>query len=121
MDPLSITASVIAVIEITRKAIEFLDAIKNGPRECRHLRMEISNLYYLLNLLQGHFDGSTEACLAAPLKEYEESLEELLSKVLKQERRAITWSFAKKEVERTLVRIERLKSLLDLSLDAENV
>jgi hypothetical protein len=83
--------------------------------------MEASNLYYLLNLLQGHRAAKAELWLDAPLKEYKESPEDLISKIGKQPQivKRITWPFTKKEIEHILARMERLKSLLNVALDVD--
>jgi hypothetical protein len=44
MDLLSITASVIAVLQLTSKVVRYLNDIKDTPKDCQQYAVEASNL-----------------------------------------------------------------------------
>jgi hypothetical protein len=52
MDPLSITASIIAVLQLTGKLISYLSDVKNAPKDRIQCALEVSNLRNLLLTLR---------------------------------------------------------------------
>lgn len=48
MDPLSVTASVIAILQVTSEVINYLNDIKNAPKDCRKCVIKVVNLCNLL-------------------------------------------------------------------------
>jgi hypothetical protein len=44
MDPLSVTASVIAILQLTGAVIGYLNDVKDAPKECQQCATEASNL-----------------------------------------------------------------------------
>jgi hypothetical protein len=48
MDLLSVTASVIAVLQLTGIVIGYLNDVKDAPKECQQCTIEASNLQNLL-------------------------------------------------------------------------
>lgn len=52
MDPLSITASVIFILQLTGKVIGYLNNVKDSPKECQQCIIEASNLQNLLTHLR---------------------------------------------------------------------
>jgi hypothetical protein len=48
MDPLSVTASIIAVVTVTGKFAQYLRDVKDGPEERVNCATEASNLYRIL-------------------------------------------------------------------------
>jgi hypothetical protein len=44
MDPLSVTASVIAVLQLTNEVIQYLNDVKDAPKDCQQCVIEASNL-----------------------------------------------------------------------------
>jgi hypothetical protein len=56
MDPLSITASIIALLQLTSEVIKYLDHVKDAPKERGRLVIETSNLYGLLMNLKYRLD-----------------------------------------------------------------
>jgi hypothetical protein len=48
MDPLSITASVIAIVQLTGTVIGYLNDVKDAPKDCKEVKVEAANLYSLL-------------------------------------------------------------------------
>ena len=48
MDPLSVTASVIAVLQLTGTVLSYLNDVKKASKECQQCTIEASNLQNLL-------------------------------------------------------------------------
>jgi hypothetical protein len=137
MDPLSITASIIAILQLTSEVIKYLDDVKDAEKECKQCRLEASNLHSLLiNLLyhlnQGkNLDPWYTAVRAlnvenGPLDQYKQALEQLQSRVWTQDgiqkvKRRLLWKFSKEEVASILARMERLKSLVSVALEMDHL
>src|SRR5947207_8740141 len=126
MDPLSVAASVITVLQLTGVVIGYLNDVKDAPKECRKCTIEASNLQNLLinlrYLLEREQTGdawfravSSLNVENGPLDQYRQSLEQLRSRVEIQDgvqkvKRRLLWKLGKEEVAGILVRMERLKS-----------
>jgi len=137
MDPLSVTASVIAVLQLTGEVIKYLNDVKDAPRECQQCTIEASNLQSLLinlryRLEQGQTGDLWFTELRAlnvengPLDQYKQALEQLQSKVEIQNgaqkvKRRLSWKFGKAEVTSILGRMERLKSLVSIALEMDHL
>jgi hypothetical protein len=48
MDPLIVTASVITILQLTNKVIQYLSDVEDAPKECQQCAREVSNLLCLL-------------------------------------------------------------------------
>jgi hypothetical protein len=48
MDPLSVTASIIAILQLTSKAIVYLEDVNSASKDHAQYTIEVSNLYALL-------------------------------------------------------------------------
>jgi hypothetical protein len=48
MDPLSVTASIIALLQLSAQVLEYLNHVKNASKDRAQCEIEISNLYSLL-------------------------------------------------------------------------
>jgi hypothetical protein len=48
MDPLSVTASIIAILQLTGTVIGYLNEVKDAPKECQRCMIEASNNQSLL-------------------------------------------------------------------------
>jgi hypothetical protein len=132
MDPLSVTASVIAILQLTGAVIGYLNDVKDAPKECQQCATEASNLQSLLiNLLyhlnQGHTGDRWYTAVRAlnvengPLDQYKQALEQLQTMVeirdgVQKVKRRLLWKFSKEEVASIQARMERLKSLVSIAL-----
>lgn len=137
MDPLSITASVIAVIQLTGVVIGYLNDVKDAPKECQQCTIEASNIQNLLinlryRLEQGQAGDAWFTAVRAfnvengPLDQCRQALEQLQSKVENQNgfqeiKRRLLWKFSKTEVAEILARMERLKSLVSIALEGDHL
>src|ERR1700753_1766938 len=93
MDPLSVTANVIAVLQLTAEVIKYVSEVKAAPREWQEIMIETSNLQSLLLKLRCRLEqgqqtgdpwfGRVRALNVenGPLDQSRQALEQLLSKV----------------------------------------
>lgn len=134
MDPLSVTASIIAVLQLTSTVTSYLHDTRNATAEQAKVAVEAANLYSLLIALRFRVETAQSndpwfnhvkllAVSNGPLEQFKEALESLVKELQPSENRArdhiksaLRWTFTKKEVENALRRIERLKSLINCAL-----
>ena len=133
MDPVSLTASIIAVLQLTTTLISYINDTKNAPKEQANLAVEAGNLYALLIQLRFRVEEARSnepwcnqvkllGTGNGPLRQFKIHLEALVDTLptssgkRAQIKSALGWKFAQKEVQGTLARIERLKSLINLAL-----
>ncbi|KEF52817.1 uncharacterized protein A1O9_11234 [Exophiala aquamarina CBS 119918] len=135
MDPLSITAGTLAVLQAISTIFQFIGALKEAPTELKDLLDELKSLQMVLHqILKLHDKDSNELSTTTliinpnlPLKEcllQLERLKKILIPVnrLDRTRKAVAWrllSLHKGEIKKVLDKIERQKSLLSVSLHAE--
>src|SRR5256885_204326 len=135
MDPLSVTASVIAILQLAGEVIGYLNDVKDSPKECRKCMVEISNSNTLLLKLNLRLSESSSkepwytevqglAVKDGPLNQYKLALQQLLAKVkpangMRKLANPLMWKFIKEEVASILARMERLKSLVSIALEMD--
>jgi hypothetical protein len=135
MDPLSITASIIAVLQATKEVIGYLKETKDAPKELAKVYDEARNVVILLHELkdslaeQDPHDSWLRATSGltvpdGPLDQYKKALEVLVSKTTSHGVRKIgqvlAWKFIKEEVIALLWQIERIKSLIQIVLEIDH-
>ena len=137
-DPLSLTASIIAVIDLTSKVVKYLNDVKNASKERAKCAIEAAYLQSLLLNLRFRIEeeSSSELWLTTvkslssengPLDEYKQALKELERKLepednaLKRAATALAWKFSKEEIENILSKMERLKSLIQIALQMDHM
>jgi hypothetical protein len=135
MDPLSITAGIIAALQLTNAVVWCLVDAKNASTDCARCALEASNLYSLLVTLRFRLEGrSNEPWYTAvrnlgvengPLDQYKHALEQLQTKVtsgsgIKKMGHTLSWSLSKKEATSILSRMERLKTLVQIALEMDH-
>lgn len=137
MDPLSITASVIAVLQLTNSVIGYLNDVNDAPKECQECTIEASNLQTLLTNLRYRLQQGNAGdpwfkevkglgVQNGPLDQYKEALEQLCAKLdshdaAKRLKRRLLWKFTKGEVKEILGKMERLKSLISIALENDHL
>jgi len=137
MDPLSITASIVAVLQLTSTLIEYASSVKDASKDRAQCANEALNLYNLLFRLSSRLEeaNSNERWYAAvqalavkdgPFDQYKHALEQLVPKVasasgIKKVGNALLWKFSKEEVTNILLRIERLKTLVQIALQVDHL
>jgi hypothetical protein len=137
MDPLSATASIIAVLQLSSKILGYLNDVKDASKERAKCAMEASNLHSLLTSLRFCFEeGSTNtrwntavralAVENGPLDQFNQALELLQNNMTdgsktKKAVKELVWKFKKEEIASILERIERLKTLVEIALQIDHL
>ena len=137
MDPLSVSASIVTLLQLSSKIIGYLSDVKGAPKEHQKLRLEVCSVLPMLSILQDQADqaqqgdswSTTLRTLTGPqgpLEQFRDSLKRLESKLapvkgLKKARKALVWPFEKAEVLDILITIERQKSLFDLARQNDHI
>ncbi|RYP53496.1 hypothetical protein DL768_001533 [Monosporascus sp. mg162] len=132
MDPLSTTASVIAVLQLSSEVVKYVNSAAGATKERARLRKEVRACEDILQQLKDEADDSDEGKVwsetikaleapGAPLGRLRVALDIVKVKLMPKEglKNAVAklrWPFDEKEMEKTLVAIEREKSLLELAL-----
>lgn len=138
-DPLSITASVIAVLQLTQQVIQYVVDAKNASDDRNRILTEITSAHSFLFLLKDkaeksatQWDNTLYETMRAldgpngPLEQFKDALERLASKLrprqgLKKLGKALSWPFEKSEIKGILDTIERQKSLFSLALQNDHM
>ena len=137
MDPLSTTASIIAVLQLSRTVLGYLDDVKDASKDRAKCAVEAANLNSLLTALRFRLEEGdsniswytvvqTLATEDGPLDQFKQALEQLQSKIVSKGKmgkvgNALVWSFKKEEIASILGRMERLKSLVDVALQMDHL
>ena len=131
MDPLSITSSIVAVLQLASSVVSYIGAVKDASDDRQRLIAEIGSitgfLFFLKEEPNNSSDASNSLCVAnGPLDMYKSTLSELSSKLrpasggLRKAGKSLLWPFQKSEVNNLLLRIERLKGMFILALQNDN-
>jgi hypothetical protein len=142
MDPVSfigLGASIIQLIETTVKIIGYANAVKNAPAERAQFARHASSLLALLTDLRYRVEeakSSSEPWFTAlqglggkdgPLDQLHDQMERLAAKLappsgsLKKMGQALVWVIDKKEIGETLAQIERVKALVSLAFQNDQL
>ena len=130
MDALSITANIIALLQLTGSVLDYLKDFKDASKDRFRLMGELSGLKCLLSLLETRVNeskagdpwlGHTVRMLDDLLDQFKSDLARLASKLggggaVKAFVKKMTWSFEKTEIKDLLSKIERVKTLVLLAL-----
>jgi hypothetical protein len=137
MDPLSATASIIAILQLSGKVLAYLNDVKDAPKDRTQCAVEMLNLCSLLYKLRDHVDKGNPtqpwytavqdlAVKNGPLDQFKQALETLQTKItdgnrLRRAGEALMWKFKKEEIASILGQIERLKSLIEIALQMDHL
>ena len=134
-DPLSVTASIVAVLQLTAVVIKYTQELRTSSKDAGKLLLELSSLRGIIVGLED-LASSDEAWIETskaliarpngPISRLEYDLETLRAKLepavgIKKVQRSITWPFKQEELRSILDRIERLKSLFLLALEMDHI
>lgn len=127
-------AAIKQLISITSKIVSYFNEVENAPKERAKLSRELAGLLALLTDLKHRVEETTLTdtwrtsllSLSAergPLLEFQKALYNIADKMTSgvNSRIVLTWKSDKKEVDATLSKIERLKSLVGLALQKDNL
>ncbi|RYP43045.1 hypothetical protein DL770_011882 [Monosporascus sp. CRB-9-2] len=135
MDPLSTTASIIAILQLSSDVVKYIIGATGAVKDRRRLREEILACESILLQLQDHADDADEGTKwwekikalegpDTPLYRLGIALEAVMAKLepkkgLAKARSALKWPFDEKEVEKLISAMQREKSILQLAMTNE--
>ena len=140
-DPLSITASIIAVLQLSSTVLKYLVDVKDASADRKSLIYEISSTRGILSTLNETVDdarlsGETWSATVrslehpdGPLRVLTTTLQQLSATLqgsasatgIKKAANSLRWPFKQSEVEKILSVIERQKSTLSLALENDHI
>ena len=140
MDPVTIVGFVVAVtqlIDVTSKAVNYFNNVKDAPKDRAKLAREATNLLPLLTELRYRVEDTTATDPwfsglkslgreGGPLIEFKTAMESIVDKLAPATsvvnlKRVLRWPFDKKEIDAMLSKIERLKTLIGLALQEDHL
>ncbi|KAK5991138.1 putative serine/threonine-protein kinase fhkC [Cladobotryum mycophilum] len=141
-DPLSISASIIAVLQLAATATQYVKDVKNGSTDRLRLRDELRGITCLLEMLRDRIedaDDTTDTGLTlkplffnslcgsdGPVNLFKTVLEDIIAKLAPQHKisrlmQPLTWPFDKKDIAEMLASLERLKSHFTLVMQNDTI
>jgi hypothetical protein len=136
-DPLSISASITAVLQLTRTVAQYLNDAKGASQDHQRILAEISStsgvLFILKDLAErAQWEDGWSVTIKSlnlprgPLDKFKMILEELAWKLkpvqgAKKVGRALIWPFQKGEINEILSSLERQKTLFNLALQNDHM
>ncbi|KAL8964938.1 MAG: hypothetical protein Q9183_004128 [Haloplaca sp. 2 TL-2023] len=137
MDPLSVTANLTTIIQLTIAATTYLREVKHASEDRIKLREEIHSIQYLLETLKDRVEDSITlqkdltsiralTLAGGPLEKLTAALEQLMDKIAPKDgfagrTRSLVWPFRKEETRALLDTVERQKSAFSLALQNDNM
>jgi hypothetical protein len=115
MDPLSITASVAALLSLTGQIVSYAKLIKDAPKERATILREASSLNGLLATLESIIAEAEQTQWLRAL------LKLTPSHGIHKAVQRITWKFSKEEVVELLSQMERVKTLVGIALEIDHM
>ena len=134
-DPLSVTASIVAVLQLTAVVTKYIQELRGASKDAGKLLLELSSLRGIISGLEDLANSDeawieTSKALVArpngPISRLEYDLKALRSKLepavgIKKIQKSLTWPFKQEEIRSILDRIERLKGLFMLALEMDHI
>ena len=124
MDPLSVTASSITILEVTTKVVKYLIGLKHFSEERSRCAIEASTVFSLLTKLHFHLDGALPGeplyVLAqelnaphGPLVAFKRALEQIVDDLttkrgFEKTTARLSWNFSKRKIDNLLYEIRKL-------------
>jgi len=131
-DPLGITASIIAIIQLSSVVVEYINGVRGATKERKRLRDGVRACEFILQQLKDDADDTEEGKAwsetikalegaDAPLGRLWVALNIVKEKLkpktgLEKALMSLKWPFSEKEVEKIIWSVEREKTLLQLAL-----
>lgn len=136
-DPLSISASLVALLQLSQAVIRYVDEVKGGLSDRLKLLVELSGTCCLLETVKdaaerAKWSGAwlpsmqTLAAPNGPLQQFKELLEKLAVKLnpghgLKKIGKAMSWPFERVEIRESLADLERYKLLFSIAMQRDHL
>ena len=141
MDPITVfgfLAAVAQMIDVTSKVVNYLNGVKDAPKDRAKLVREATSLLLLFTDLSCRVEetASTDPWFTGlrslgaeggPLMEFRYAMEDIATKLAPATtsvgnlRKVLRWTLDKKDIETILLRIERLKTLVGLALQNDHL
>jgi hypothetical protein len=140
MDPVTVVglaAGIVQLIDATAKAVKYLNDAKDAPKDRARLAREAASLLALLTDLRYRVEEAKVTdpwftgvrllgVKGGPLEQFKEAIEKLARKLkpesgVKKFGKALLWTLDKDEINNILSEIERLKTLVSLSLQKDHL
>jgi hypothetical protein len=140
MDPVTavgLAAIIVQLIDATTKAIQYLNDVKDAPKDRAALAREAASLLALFIDLRYRLEEAESMDLwftsvrslgveGGPLDQFQEAMEELGRKLkpaagVKKLGKALIWTLDKNEISKILSKIERLKTQVSLALQGDHL
>jgi hypothetical protein len=136
MDPLSVTASIIAILQLTVKISKSLGDAKDASTDRTQFETNIQNVSNLLVALLSSMDESSDSPWHVRARElgakdgliyqYRVALEQLKDKIpdgrgIMKIGKTLIWKYIKDDANHILLEIERLKSLVQIALEMDHL
>ncbi|KAJ9493926.1 hypothetical protein H2202_010593 [Exophiala xenobiotica] len=127
MDPVSITVSIVSLIDASYRLCDFISDVKEGGKERMKLLKEVSNLCCTLDTLKERFDGSQKEALSlsrtlgkddGPIQQCDEIINSLTKTLTSSKHAAgrlvqqLKWNFDKREVLQAIEQLHRLQATI---------
>ena len=140
MDPITVVgllAAVAQLIDITSKVVNYVNDVKDAPKDRAKLAREAAGLLVLFTDLRCRVEeiSSTDPWFAGlqslganggPLMEFQSAMEDIADKLVPAKsgvkfKRVLCWTLDRNEINSILSKIERLKSLIGLALQKDHL
>ena len=131
MDPLSLPASIIAVLTLSATVVKYLNDIKEAKEERQSILNEVIQTAGFLRIFQDLAKDSqgwttTMKLLVTPLEHFRSILMRLESQLrlvsgVTRVAKTLLWPFKKEEIKGILCAIERQKSLISLAVQNDHI
>ncbi|KAJ7586734.1 ankyrin repeat-containing domain protein, partial [Mycena floridula] len=132
MDPVSLTVSVVSLIQAVKALVGYLKDIQSAPRDRLDLLEGLAGLQTLLESINGRMTATAEARHSlesvhqlatpnGPFQQLESALMRLQTKLRPGRLQRLTWSLEKSDIRQSLWKIERAKTLLLLALQDDHL
>ena len=137
MDPLSVSASIVTLIQVSSTIVGYLSDVRDAPSQLQQLRQEVSSTLPILTALhdqvnsdlQGESSPASLRALTVPDGTFDQllaALNRVASKLAaiqgwRKLGKAFTWPFGKKEIAELLSTIERQKIILSLARQDDHI
>ena len=138
MDPITavrLAASILQIINTIAQTIQYLNDVKDTPKDRAKLLQEAASLLELLTSLRCRVEDANRDDLwfiralafeGDCLYQYQKAMEDLAKrfsteKCVKSVRKRLIWTLDKKQMKETLETIERVKPLIGLALQEDNL
>ncbi len=136
MNSLSISASIVAVLQLTGTVIQYLNIVKGAPKDRQRILLKLCNVNGTLYILEEQASQAQQSDVWSstllslnqsngPIEQFKTALERLESKLApakgwRKVGKTIVWPFQKEEIKEILNVIERQKTFFNLALQNDH-